>query len=146
MLFNIIVFAVTTSDSASFFSAMQVSNGNENPKILMRLLWGVIIGVTGIVFQLAGGFNAIKSLAIVVGAPFFLVSIAYMFSVYRMLKATHEQPATAMQPAPQARPIPAEAAEPSASSAVTPATPGTTATPTPHALPGSGSHPIPGAT
>ncbi|MDO6815055.1 BCCT family transporter [Cobetia amphilecti] len=158
VLFNIIVFAVTTSDSASFFSAMQVSNGNENPKILMRLLWGVIIGVTGIVFQLAGGFNAIKSLAIVVGAPFFLVSIAYMFSVYRMLKATHEQPATAMQPAPQARPMPAEAAEPEAPSAATPATPattsstspittpGTTATPTPHALPGSGSQPIPGAT
>jgi len=125
---------------------MQVSNGNENPKILMRLLWGVIIGVTGIVFQLAGGFNAIKSLAIVVGAPFFLVSIAYMFSVYRMLKATHEQPATAMQPAPQARSIPAETAEPEAPNAATPATPASTPTPTPHALPGSGSQPIPGAT
>jgi glycine betaine transporter len=140
VLFNIVVFAVTTSDSASFFSAMQVSNGNENPKILMRLLWGVIIGVTGIVFQLAGGFTAIKRLAIVVGAPFFLVSIAYMFSVYRMLKATHEQPATAMQPAPHDKPMPAEAAEPEAYSAAT------AATPTPSALPASGSQPIPGAT
>jgi len=56
-LFNIIIFAVTTSDSASFF-------------IAMRLLWGVIIGLTGIIFQLTGGFNAIKSLAIVVGHPF----------------------------------------------------------------------------
>ncbi|WP_141103668.1 BCCT family transporter [Cobetia sp. QF-1] len=91
VLFNIVVFAVTTSDSASFFAAMQISNGNENPKIMMRLLWGVIIGITGIVFQLSGGFTAIKSLAIVVGAPFFIVSIAYMFSVYRMLKATLEE-------------------------------------------------------
>ncbi len=87
VLINIIIFAVTTSDSASYFVAMQMSEGNANPKISMRLLWGVIIGLTGIIFQLAGGFAAIKSLAIVVGAPFFLVSIAFLFSVYSMLKA-----------------------------------------------------------
>lgn len=87
VLFNIIIFAVTTSDSASFFAAMQVSNGEENPRVSMRLLWGVVIGFTGIMFQLTGGFDAIRSLAIVVGAPFFFVGIAYMFSVYRMLKS-----------------------------------------------------------
>lgn len=87
VLFNTVIFAVTTSDSASFFVAMQVSNGEENPRISMRLLWGVIIGFTGIVFQLSGGFLAIKSLAIVLGAPFFFVAIAYMVSVNRMLKA-----------------------------------------------------------
>lgn len=86
VLFNIIIFAVTTSDSASFFVAMQMSNGNPNPKVSMRLLWGVVIGLTGIIFQLTGGFNAIKSLAIVVGAPFFFVGIAFIFSVYAMLK------------------------------------------------------------
>ncbi len=87
VLFNIIIFAVTTSDSASFFVAMQMSKGDQNPKVSMRLLWGVIIGLTGIVFQLTGGFNAIKSLAIVVGAPFFFVGIAFIFSVYAMLKS-----------------------------------------------------------
>ena len=87
VLFCTIVFAVTTSDSASFFVAMQVSNGEENPRVAMRLLWGVVIGLTGIVFQLTGGFTAIKSLAIVVGAPFFLVGIAYIVSVNRMLRA-----------------------------------------------------------
>lgn len=90
VLLNLVIFAVTTSDSASFFVAMQVSNGNENPKISMRLLWGCVIGFTGIVFQLAGGFDAIRALAIVVGAPFFLVGIAYMVSVYKMLKAASE--------------------------------------------------------
>ncbi len=85
-LINIVIFAITTSDSASFFVAMQMSKGALNPKISMRLLWGVIIGMTGIIFQLTGGFNAIKSLAIVVGAPFFLVGIAFIFSVYAMVK------------------------------------------------------------
>ncbi|SDO53683.1 BCCT family transporter [Desulforhopalus singaporensis] len=86
VLFNIIIFAITTSDSASFFVAMQMSKGQANPKVSMRLLWGFVIGMTGIIFQLTGGFNAIKSLAIVVGAPFFLVGIAFIFSVYAMLK------------------------------------------------------------
>ena len=86
VLFNIIIFAVTTSDSASFFVAMQMSKGQQNPKISMRLLWGVVIGLTGIIFQLTGGFKAIKSLAIVVGAPFFFVGIAFIFSVYFMLR------------------------------------------------------------
>jgi choline-glycine betaine transporter len=65
---------------------MQMSGGRPNPKISMRLLWGVIIGLTGIFFQLTGGFNAIKSHAIVVGATFFLVGIAFIFSVYAMVK------------------------------------------------------------
>lgn len=86
VLINIVIFAVTTSDSASYFVAMQMAKGNQNPKLGMRLLWGLIIGVTGIIFQLTGGFTAIKSLAIVVGTPFFFVSIAFIFSVYNMLK------------------------------------------------------------
>jgi choline/carnitine/betaine transport len=86
VLINIVIFAVTTSDSASFFVAMQMSKGALNPKVSMRLLWGVVIGFTGIIFQLTGGFNAIKSLAIVVGAPFFFVGIAFIFSTYTMLK------------------------------------------------------------
>lgn len=87
ILVNMVIFAVTTADSASFFASMQMSRGNRNPKIAMRLLWGLAIGVTGLIFQIFGGFKAIKSLAIVVGFPFFFVSIAFIFSVYKMLRA-----------------------------------------------------------
>lgn len=52
----------------------------------MRLLWGMVIDLTGVIFQLTGGFTAIKSLAIVVGTPFFFISIAFIFSVYKMLR------------------------------------------------------------
>jgi len=79
VLFNIIIFVITTSDSASFFVAMQMSGGRPNPRIAMRLLWGVVIGLTGFIFQLTGGFNAIKSLAIVVGHHSSL-SVYHLFS------------------------------------------------------------------
>lgn len=87
VLFNMVIFAVTTADSASFFASIQMSRGNQNPKVAMRLLWGLIIGGTGLLFQLLGGFTAIKSLAIVVGFPFFFVSIAFILSVFKMLQA-----------------------------------------------------------
>ncbi|WP_170923653.1 BCCT family transporter [Desulfocicer vacuolatum] len=90
VLTNLIIFAVTTADSASFFIAMQMTKGSFNPSIAMRLLWGAIIGLTGILFQLTGGFAAIKSLAIVLGGPFFFVSIAFIVSTYKMLKMTRE--------------------------------------------------------
>jgi len=61
------------------FVAMQMSGGRPNPRIAMRLLWGVVIGLTGFIFQLTGGFNAIKSLAIVVGHHSSL-SVYHLFS------------------------------------------------------------------
>lgn len=86
VLVNLIIFAVTTSDSASFFVAMQMSKGDPNPSIAMRLFWGIVIGMVGVLFQVTGGLNALKSLAIVVGAPFFLVGIAFIFSSWNMMK------------------------------------------------------------
>ena len=87
-----------------------------------------------------------RAIGVVVGAPFFIVSIAYMFSVYRMLKATYEQPATAMQPDPQVKPVPGESAKSTAMNAATSATPATTTATTPPTISSSGSQPIPGAT
>ncbi|MCG8642965.1 MAG: BCCT family transporter [Desulfobacterales bacterium] len=86
VFFSIVCFGVTTSDSASYFISMQISRGNINPAIGMRILWGVILGGIGLILLAAGKLNALKAMAIVVGAPFFFVVIAYMFSIVKMLK------------------------------------------------------------
>ena len=86
VFFSIVCFGVTTSDSASYFISMQISRGNINPAIGMRILWGVLLGGIGLILLAAGKLNALKAMAIVVGAPFFFVVIAYMFSIVKMLK------------------------------------------------------------
>ena len=86
VFFSIVTFGITTSDSASYFISMQVSKGNLNPKIAMRILWGCILGGIGVILVASGSLNAIKAMAIVVGAPFFLVVIAYMISIVKMLR------------------------------------------------------------
>lgn len=84
--FSIVCFGVTTSDSASYFISMQVSKGNINPTIAMRIFWGVILGSIGLALLASGNLNAIKAMAIVMGAPFFFVMIGYMISIVKMLK------------------------------------------------------------
>lgn len=80
-------FAITTADAASHFIARQVAPGEEHSSLAMRVLWGCVIGMTGIIFQVTGGFSAIKSLAISGGTLFVLVMIAYIVSIWRMMHA-----------------------------------------------------------
>lgn len=82
-------FAITTADAASHFIARQVAPGEENSTLAMRVLWGCVIGMTGIIFQITGGFSAIKSLAISGGTLFVLVMVAYIISIWRMMHADY---------------------------------------------------------
>ena len=82
-----VFFAVTTADSASFFIAQQTDKFNESPSLGNRVVWGLVIGTTGIILQIIGGFQAIKSLAIAGGSVFLLVVLAYLLSVVKMMYA-----------------------------------------------------------
>lgn len=84
------LFAITTADSASYFIAQQTTNGTGTPSLVNRLVWGSVIGLTGIIFQITGGFSAIKSLVIAAGSPFVLVALAYIVSVAKMMRKDGE--------------------------------------------------------
>lgn len=86
VFFSVVVFGVTTSDSASYFISMQVSKGDPNPKIPMRIFWGCLLGGAALVLLAVGKLNALKAMAIVAGAPFFFVVLAYMVSIVKMLR------------------------------------------------------------
>ncbi len=83
---NLIVFAVTTADSAALFISIQMTNGNPNPSSYMRLIWGIVIGLTGATFHIVGGMGILKSLATIIGVPVVAIMIAYIFSIKNMLK------------------------------------------------------------
>ncbi len=80
-----ILFALTTADSASYFIAQQTSTGHNKPALTNCIFWGLIIGMTGVLFQIIGGYHSIKALAIVMGSPFVIVIFLYMYSLVKML-------------------------------------------------------------
>jgi glycine betaine transporter len=86
VFFNLIVFLVTSADSAAFFVAMIIGNGELNPTVGQRLTWGFFIGAISVLLLVTGGLKAVQTASIIAALPFGFVMIAMMFSVVKLLK------------------------------------------------------------
>ena len=86
VMFNLLIFIITSADSASFFVAMQMSKGELEPKLSMKIVWGVLIGSLAVVLLISGGLKALQTAAIVSAFPFGIIMILILISLYKMLK------------------------------------------------------------
>ncbi|CAG36121.1 BCCT family transporter [Desulfotalea psychrophila] len=84
---NMILFLVTSADSASFFVAMLMSKGAYEPKTLMKVVWGAFLGTLAVVLLVSGGLGALKSACIIAGAPFGIGMIFMLWSLLKDLKS-----------------------------------------------------------
>ena len=97
VFFNLIVFLVTSADSAAFFVAMIIGNGELNPTVGQRLTWGFFIGAISVLLLVTGGLKAVQTASIIAALPFAFVMIAMMFSVTKLLKYESEGAVVAEQ-------------------------------------------------
>ncbi len=81
----IVLWFVTSSDSASFVIDMLTAGGDTNPPKIQRLFWASTEGVIAAVLLAAGGLSALQAAAIVAGLPFALVIFAMMYALLRGL-------------------------------------------------------------
>ena len=85
-LLVILIFFVTSIDSAAMVTDM-MSTGEENKSpTFYRVLWGVLIGaVSAAVLLIAGevALEALQSVVIVIGVPFFLLLFVMMYSLLK---------------------------------------------------------------
>jgi choline/carnitine/betaine transport len=82
----IILFFVTSSDSASLVADMIASGGSKNPTLGTRLFWGILEGVLAAVLLMAGGLVALQTGSITLGLPFCLLIILMCFSLVRGMR------------------------------------------------------------
>lgn len=87
-LILILVFLITSADSATFVIAMMTSEGDLDPSIKMKALWGIIMSTVTIVLILGGGTGAIQAAALLFALPFTFVLILMMFSLW--LRLNHQ--------------------------------------------------------
>ena len=83
---NLIIFLITSADSASFFVAMQMSKGETEPSTPMKLIWGIFIGSLALVLLASGGLQALQKASIIAGAPFAIVTFMMAASLFKMLQ------------------------------------------------------------
>lgn len=81
----IVLWFVTSSDSASFVIDMLTSGGDSNPPKIQRLFWAGTEGVIAAVLLAAGGLGALQAASIVSGFPFAVVIVIMMYSLLRGL-------------------------------------------------------------
>ena len=81
----IVLWFVTSSDSASFVIDMLTAGGDTNPPKIQRLFWATMEGIIAAILLAAGGLGALQAAAIVAGLPFALVIFVMMYALLRGL-------------------------------------------------------------
>lgn len=83
----LVTFFITSADSATFVLAMLSSDGNQNPKNRIKLMWGALVSLTALVLILSGGLQAIQNLSIIIGVPFLFMIIFLCIALVKGLRS-----------------------------------------------------------
>lgn len=81
----VMVFFITSADSATFVLGMLSSNGNANPSLISKLLWGTMISLIASGLLVNGGLESLQSLAIITSLPFAVLVFVLVFSMQKKL-------------------------------------------------------------
>lgn len=81
----VLIFFVTSADSAMVVLSILSSRGNPDPPMRLKLLWGALVSLTAVSLLLAGGLQGIQTAAIVAALPFAVVIALLCLSLHRAL-------------------------------------------------------------
>ncbi|GAE94278.1 glycine betaine transporter OpuD [Gracilibacillus boraciitolerans JCM 21714] len=80
-------FFITSADSATFVLGMQTTNGDLNPDIKVKVIWGIVQSGTAAVLLWQGGLAALQTASIISAFPFAIIMILIIFSVIKAFRA-----------------------------------------------------------
>jgi glycine betaine transporter len=80
--FLVLVFFVTSGDSAVLVLGMMSTNGNPEPPARVKVIWGVLIAGIALSLLLAGGLKAVQTATIVFALPFTVVIVMMAWSLW----------------------------------------------------------------
>lgn len=82
----IMIFFITSADSATFVLGMLTSDGKLNPSARVKLTWGILQSSIAVVLLISGGLGGLQTASIVAALPFAIVLIGMCFSLLKALK------------------------------------------------------------
>jgi len=83
----VLVFFVTSGDSAVLVLGMMSTGGNPNPPGRVKVVWGVLVAGIAISLLLAGGLQAVQTATIVFALPLTAVIVLMVLSLWRAMRA-----------------------------------------------------------
>lgn len=82
----IVLFFVTSSDSASMVIDIIASGGNPDPPVGTRLFWAITEGLVAAALLYAGGLRALQAASITAALPFTVILLMCCWSLWRSLR------------------------------------------------------------
>ena len=79
----VLLFFVTSGDSATLVLGMMSTGGEENPGARVKIAWGLLISGIAISLLLAGGLKAVQTATIVFALPFTVVIVLMAIAQWR---------------------------------------------------------------
>jgi glycine betaine transporter len=87
----VLLFFVTSGDSATLVLGMMSTGGNENPGAGVKIVWGVLVSGIAISLLLAGGLKAVQTATIVFAMPFTVVIVLMAVALWRGVRDDHDE-------------------------------------------------------
>ncbi|WP_332691125.1 BCCT family transporter [Halalkalibacter lacteus] len=83
----ILIFFITSADSASYVLGAMTSNGSLHPSLFVKMLWGILIAGTASVLLISGdgGLGALQTASIIAALPFAIIMAFMIISILIML-------------------------------------------------------------
>jgi glycine betaine transporter len=82
----LIVFFITSADSATYVLAMMTSNGDLEPHTSRKIIWGFTESAVAAILLLSGGLDALQKMAIAAALPFTIIMVLMCRSLYSGMK------------------------------------------------------------
>ncbi|RYF71721.1 MAG: glycine/betaine ABC transporter permease, partial [Comamonadaceae bacterium] len=86
----VLVFFITSGDSATLVLGMMSSGGNPDPSNRVKLVWGLLVAAIATSLMLVGGIKSVQTATIVFALPFSIVVVLMAISVTRAIHADWE--------------------------------------------------------
>ncbi|WP_100638798.1 BCCT family transporter [Marinobacter salexigens] len=91
MLILIVLFVITSANSATFVLGMFTSKGTLTPKRWLRVAWGLIQVLVAGVLLVSGGLEALQTISILAAFPFMVLMVFMAISLLRSLSNEQRQ-------------------------------------------------------
>ena len=75
-------FLVTSADSATFVVSMMTSEGDLDPKLKLKVIWGLVLAALSLLLLAGGGIKALQAATLIFAFPFAIVLVLIARSLY----------------------------------------------------------------
>lgn len=101
----ILVFLVTSADSASYIVAQLTDQGSINPPLAKRLVWGGLIAAICLTLIATGGLQGLQAGVIIAALPFTVILYLMVWALFRELAADRATALAALYEAHDQTPV-----------------------------------------